>query len=187
MKQKTIFNRLEFRGWLDKNHLTEKKLAARLYKKHTGKQSPTHRELMEEAICFGWIDTTVKRIDEDTYIRMFSKRNTNSSWSNNTQGYAKDLIKQGKMTKEGLKFYKLGLKKPTHDFGIPENPDMPFLLKQALEKNKIVKDTFLKFNPSTKKMLYRWIIRAKLTKTKEQRVQRILKMVKTGKIKLTSN
>ena len=76
---------------------------------------------MEEAICFGWIDTTIKRLDEDTYLRHFSRRNKNSKWSDNTLGYAKQLIKEKKMTPIGLEFYKEGLKKPTHDHGIPKN------------------------------------------------------------------
>ena len=59
------FDRKDFRKWLEKNHLNEKKVNVVLFKKHTGKKSPSHRELMEEAICFGWIDTTVKRIDEN--------------------------------------------------------------------------------------------------------------------------
>ncbi len=174
MKIITALKKEDFRKWLQENYKKEDKIAVVLYKRHTGKPAPTHRELINEAICFGWIDTTIKRIDEDTFMRRFSKRTKNSSWSDNTLRYAKDLIKEGRMTEEGLKFYKLGLKKPTHDSGIPKNPTMPSELKQALLKNKKAKENFEKFPPSTKKMLYRWLLSGKLPATREKRVRFII-------------
>ena len=104
-----VFKKEDFRKWLAKNHDKESKVSIILHKKHTGKKSPTHRELMDEAICFGWIDTTINRLDEDRYIRNFSKRTKNSKWSYNTISYGKELIKQGRMAPAGLKFYKEGL------------------------------------------------------------------------------
>src|SRR3990167_4363733 len=89
-----IFSKEDFRKWLSKNHDKEKKVGLILHKKHTGKGSSSHRELMEEAICFGWIDTTIKRIDEDRYIRYFAKRNKNGKWSKATQRYARELVKR---------------------------------------------------------------------------------------------
>ena len=110
-----------------------------LHKKHTGKPAPTHRELIEEAICFGWIDTTIKRIDDDRFLRNFSRRSKNSKWSDNTLRYAKQLAKQGKMTAVGLDFYREGLKRPTHDHGVPKNPSMPLELKQGSSPELCVK------------------------------------------------
>ncbi|MBT4174262.1 hypothetical protein HOC80_04785 [archaeon] len=181
MKKITAFDRMDFRRWLINNHDKEDKVSVIVYKKHTGKSSPSHRELMEEAICFGWIDTILKKLDENRYIRTFSRRNKNSKWSDNTLGYAKDLIKQGKMTSEGLKFYKEGLKKPTHDFGIPKNPDMPLELKKALNKNKKAKDNFENFSPSLKKVFYRWILRGKREETRTRRIKLIVEKAKVGR------
>jgi len=180
IKTITAFNRDDFRKWLIKNHNTETKVGVIVYKKHTDKSSPSHRELMEEAICFGWIDTILKRLDEDTYIRNFSKRNKNSKWSNNTISYGKDLIARGKMTPTGLKFYKEGLSKPTHDHGIPKNPDMPAELKQALDEDKTAKDNFEKFSPSIKRTFYRWILRAKLKETQTKRIKLTVEKAKIG-------
>ncbi len=180
MKAITAFKRNDFRKWLMKNHDKESKIAIKLHKKHTGKLSPSHRELMEEAICFGWIDTTVNRLDEDRYIRNFSKRNKNSKWSYNTLSYAKDLIKQKKMTPTGLKFYKEGLSKPPHDHGIPKNPSMPTELKKALAKNKKAREGFESFSASAKKMLYRWILRGKLEMTRSKRIKSIVEKARVG-------
>jgi len=181
MKTITVSNREDFRKWLMKNHDKENKVSVIVYKKHTGMSAPSHKELIEEAICFGWIDTTIKRLDGDKYMRNFSKRNRNSKWSDNTLQYAKDLIKQGKMTSVGLKFYKEGLKRPTHDSGIPKNPDMPVELKRALDKDKKAKDNFENFSASVKRTFYRWILSGKRDETRAKRVKLIVEKAKVGK------
>ena len=65
MKTITAFDRIDFRKWLIRNHNSESKVSIIIFKKHTGKPSPSHKELMEEAICFGWIDTVIKKLDEN--------------------------------------------------------------------------------------------------------------------------
>ena len=66
-----IYSESDFRNWLKENHDKHKKIGLILHKKHTGKGSPSHHDLMQEAICFGWIDTTINRLDEDRFIRYF--------------------------------------------------------------------------------------------------------------------
>ncbi len=177
----TVFTKEDFRTWLQKNHKKEKKVEVIIYKKHTGKKAPTHRELIEEAISFGWIDTTIKRIDDMTYLRTFTRRNQNSRWSNNTISYAKKLIEEERMTPLGLKFYKLGLQKPTHDQGIPKNPPMPPALAKALSTQSVAKKNFEAFSPSTKKIIYRWILRAKREETKGKRISKTVALARIGK------
>lgn len=164
-----------WRNWLKKNHERKSKVAVIRYKKHTNKPSPSHSELMHEAICFGWIDTTVKRLDEDRYIINFSKRSKNSKWSDNTISYGKMLLAEGKMFPQGIKYYNEGLRKPTHDFGIPKNPEMPEELKIKLNKNKIAKLNFEKLAPSRKKAIYREILKAKLKETRDKRIDNLIK------------
>jgi len=179
--QITVYSAKEFRSWLVKNHKKETKIAVVVHKRHTGKPAPTHRELIEEAICYGWIDTTIKRLDEDTFLRHFSRRNEKSTWSDNTLSYAKRLVKERKMSPEGLRFYKLGKSKPTHDHGIPKNPEMPVELQKALAKNAKAMQIVEKFPPSTKRMLYRWILRGKQKETREKRVKQIIAAALTKK------
>jgi uncharacterized protein YdeI (YjbR/CyaY-like superfamily) len=176
-----VFKKEDFRKWLAKNHDKESKVSVILHKKHTGKESPSHRELMDEAICFGWIDTTINRLDEERYIRNFSKRTKNSKWSDNTISYGKELIKQGRMTSAGLKFYEEGLRKPTHDAGIPKNPTMPEELRNALDKNPEAKENFNNFAPSIKKMHYRWILRGKREETRAKRINFIVESAEIDK------
>ncbi len=180
-KEVTAYTRKDFRAWLKKNHAKESKVTVILHKRHTGKSAPTHRELIEEAICFGWIDTTIKRLDENTFLRRFSRRTTNSKWSDNTLSYAKKLKKGGKMSPEGLRFYKMGLAKPTHDHGIPKNPDMPIELKKELSKDSFAKRNFELTAPSTKRTLYRWILRGKLQETRAKRVKIVVASARSKK------
>lgn len=177
----TVHTAKEFRSWLKKNHKKENKVAVILHKRHTGKTAPSHREMIEEAICFGWIDTTINRVDHDTFIRNFTKRNGNSRWSDNTISYAKKLLKDGKMSEEGIKFFKEGLSRPTHDHGIPKNPAMPAELKAVLAKDGEARKSFDLFPPSAKRTIFRWLLGAKLPETRNKRINKIISNAKAGK------
>ena len=122
----------EWHNWLKENHLKEKSIGIIINKKHTGKGTISHLDSMKEAICFGWIDTTIKRLDENKYIRHFRRRTDKSTWSENTLGYAKELLEQNRLYPEGLKRYKEGLAKPVLDHGIPKNPNTPKDVKNEI-------------------------------------------------------
>lgn len=169
-----------WRAWLEKNHLKESKIALLVHKKHTGKGSMSHREAMEQAICFGWIDTTIKSLNEDTFIRRFARRTDKSKWSDNTLSYAKRLLAEGQMSPEGIKRYKEGLTRPTHDHGIPKDPDVPLALKKALKEKGMWKK-FEKMAPSYRRTFLRWLLHAKGEDTKKKRIGMIVKMVEQGK------
>lgn len=170
----------EWRDWLDKNHLNEKKVGLISYKKHTGKKSISHKEAMFEAICFGWIDTTIKRLDDERFVRYFVRRGDKANWSKNTLGYGKELLASGRMSEFGIKRYKEGLKKKPHDHGIPKNPEMPELLRRELEKieNRDAKEKFGELTTSAKKEHYRFILRAKTDETKMRRVKSLIESLK---------
>lgn len=162
-----------WREWLRKNHKKESKVYLIKYKKHTGKPSLNNREAMEEAICFGWIDTTIKRIDDERYQQCFVKRNDKSRWSNNTIKYAEDLIKKRKMSKFGMEMYKKGKAKPTIDHNLSKNPEIPFELKKVLVKHKLL-DKFKVLSPSTRRLHIYMIMKAKREETKKKRVDEVI-------------
>ncbi len=135
---------------------------------------------MKEAIRFGWIDTTIKKLDENQYIRNFRRRTDKSNWSENTLKYAKELNEQDKLSPEGLKRYSEGLKKPILGYGIPKNPETPDYVKKEVEINNLQ----YKFNnlpKSIKRMHLRMIISAKLPETKNKRVQIFINFLKNRK------
>ncbi|MBR9707182.1 MAG: hypothetical protein GOV15_01980, partial [Candidatus Diapherotrites archaeon] len=114
-------SRKEWREWLRKNGRKENRVYLICYKKHTGKPFLTHRAALEDAICFGWIDTTIKRLDDEKFRRTFAKRTKKSTWSNNTLKYAREMIAKKKMTKVGMQAYEWGLKKKTIDHDLPRD------------------------------------------------------------------
>lgn len=173
----------KWRAWLEKNHLEEKKVGIVVHKKHTGKPSLSHREYMEEAICFGWIDTIIKRLDADRFIRYFCRRNDKSKWSKNTLSYAKRLLTEGRIAPEGIRRYKEGLSRRTHDHDIPDNPQMPRDLKQTLGKANAA-EQFSALPPSSKRMYLRWLFHAKLPETRTKRIAAIVKAAQNNQKRL---
>jgi len=168
----------DWRNWLRKNHLRKDKIILVKYKKHTGKPIINSGDSMKEAICFGWIDTTTRRIDEDKYGITYVKRNKNSKWSRNTLSYGKELLGKGLMSPFGIKMYREGLAKKPHDYGIPDNPRVPKYLKQEIENEPQAHENFKKIAPSYKRTLLRWLLRAKLGETKKKRMKIIVQSLK---------
>lgn len=129
---------------------------------------------MEEAICFGWIDTIIKSVDKNTYARCFVRRTSKGRWSDATLKYAKELINQKKMTSEGLRAYKNGLKKPSLDFGIAKNPEPQKDLIEALQKEARALEYFNNLAPSYKRYYARSIERAKRPETRKKRIEAVV-------------
>lgn len=170
----------QWRNWLIKNHKKKDSIFLVRYKKHTGKPSWTHGDAMKEAICFGWIDTTMKRVDEDKSGIFFVKRKKNAGWSKNTLSYAKKLLEEGKMFPQGIEAYERALKKPTIDHNLPRNPDIPKDLMESLEKSKKAKENFNKFAPSYRRYYIWWIERAKRPETRNKRIKEVVKKSKNN-------
>jgi uncharacterized protein YdeI (YjbR/CyaY-like superfamily) len=92
----------EWRAWLQANHAVEKEVWLTFYKKHTGIPSLTFEEAAEEALCFGWIDSVMKRIDDEKYVLRHTPRKKGSNWSEVNKRRVAKLIEQGRMTEAGL-------------------------------------------------------------------------------------
>jgi uncharacterized protein YdeI (YjbR/CyaY-like superfamily) len=99
-------SRKEWRAWLKKNHSRKKEVWLVYYNKQSGHKRIPYHEAVEEAICFGWIDSTVKKIDDSRSAQRFTPRRTNSPWSELNKERARRMIKNKKMTGAGRK--KLG-------------------------------------------------------------------------------
>jgi uncharacterized protein YdeI (YjbR/CyaY-like superfamily) len=103
-KNKTLYvtDRKEWRAWLEKHYKSEKEVWLVYYKKHTGKPRIPYNEAVEEALCFGWIDSIVKGIDEDRFAQRFTPRNPKSRYSQANLERLRALAEQGKVVKEVL-------------------------------------------------------------------------------------
>ena len=102
MRKYTPKSRKQWREWLAKNHAVTAEVWLVFYKKHTGRPCLSYDEAVEEALCFGWIDSLVKRLGEDRYARKFTPRVDSSKWSAANLERMKRLVESGRMTEIGL-------------------------------------------------------------------------------------
>jgi uncharacterized protein YdeI (YjbR/CyaY-like superfamily) len=92
----------EWRGWLQANHAAEKEVWLTFYKKHAATPSITLDEATDEALCFGWVDSIMKRIDDEKYVLRYTPRRKRSNWSERNKKRVAELIERGRMTEAGL-------------------------------------------------------------------------------------
>jgi uncharacterized protein YdeI (YjbR/CyaY-like superfamily) len=97
-----VTNRREWRDWLKKHYKSEKEVWLVYYKRHTGKLRILYNDAVEEALCFGWIDSIVKTIDEDRFAQRFSVRNPRTPYSQANKERLREMVKQGKVVDEVL-------------------------------------------------------------------------------------
>ncbi|MBI2032470.1 MAG: hypothetical protein HYT09_02370 [Candidatus Levybacteria bacterium] len=96
-------DRKTWRDWLSKNHDKEKEIWLIYYRKSSGKPSISYNDAVEEALCFGWIDSIEKGLDAERFAGRFTPRKPKSNWSSSNRARAKHLIEQDLMTTSGLK------------------------------------------------------------------------------------
>ena len=106
MKPVFFADREAFRAWLDEHHGTASELWMGLYKRGSGRPSISWPEAVDEALCFGWIDSVRQRIDDDSYMNRFTPRKPNSNWSGVNVRRVEELTKQRRMRAAGLKAFR---------------------------------------------------------------------------------
>jgi uncharacterized protein YdeI (YjbR/CyaY-like superfamily) len=154
-------NRREWRAWLKKNHKSAKEIWLIYYNKASGKSRIPYNDAVEEALCFGWIDSIVKKYDKDRAAQRFSPRKPKSNWSEMNIERARRLIKLGKMTKAGLAVFneKTGVITGKMKSGEKRKQRLviPADILKALRKDKTVWQNFEKFPESYKRIRIGWI------------------------------
>lgn len=168
--------RAKWRAWLKKNHASAAEVWIGFYKKHTGKPSVSYDEAVEEAICFGWIDTTVRRIDDESYKQRFTPRRKKSVWSVPIRERFAKMVEKGLMTEAG----RAALHKDSPVFtsrirNLPPIP-VPADLKKALAANNVAAANFKALTPKYCQMCYRWITSAKRPETRAKRIAEFVKV-----------
>jgi uncharacterized protein YdeI (YjbR/CyaY-like superfamily) len=179
-KDKTLHvtNRDEWRAWLEENHAAEREVWLIYHKRHTGSPRIPYDDAVEEAICFGWIDSIVRKLDEEKYAQKFTPRNDKSKWSELNRRRAERMIKEGRMTEAGLaKFQQAG--KPDAKAAAMRAPGkklvVPPDLREALAANKKAQENFNNFAPGYKRLYIRWISAAKRPETRAKRIKQTVK------------
>jgi len=182
MKQLYVTNRSQWRDWLSGHHAAEAGVWLIFYKKETSKPTIGYEDAVEEALCFGWIDSIIKKIDDEKYARKFTPRKDDSKWSALNKKRANKMIKEGRMTDVGLSKIqtakKTGLWK--NDGRVQISFDVPPEFGKALAQNKKAKDNFDKLAPSYRKQYIGWIAVAKSAETKKRRIDESLILLEKG-------
>jgi len=139
--------------------------------------------VVEEALCFGWIDSIIKKLDNKSYARKMTPRKSNSRWSELNKKRFKQLIKQGLMTESGLA--RVVEAKESGLWEKSDRPNIPFEvpneLKTALAKNKKAQTFFDQLAPTYRKQFIAWIYVAKRQETKDRRVMESIALLEQGK------
>ena len=168
-------NRQEWREWLENNHHTSRGVWLIYYKVKSGKPSVQYSEAVKEALCFGWIDSKVKSLDEERYMQIFTPRKPKSVWSKLNKQYIQELIEQGLMTPSGLEKIEAAKQDGSwHKLDAIEELIIPADLKQALEANQTANRYFEALSNSFKKNILFWIESAKRPETRLSRIEQTI-------------
>lgn len=174
-------NRKAWRSWLEKNHAKEKSVWLVLHNKTSATKSVSYVEAVEEALCFGWIDSKPNKRDAESRYQYFAKRKPAGVWSSINKERIAKLVKAGKMTEAGQAAIEQAKKNGSWNaLDKIDRIEIPEDLQQELAKNKKARDHFNAFAPSSKKIILLWIYNAKRAETRRQRVADTVKLAAKG-------
>ncbi len=177
-----------FRDWLNINHRKSPGIWLVFYKKHTGKESIKHHEALDTALCFGWIDSIIKKIDELSYAIKFTPRVNISKWSEFNKRRVDELIKNGKMTEAGLKktdcYLKTGKIERPITGTAKKKPDqivIPDFIIDEFAKNEPALSNFYHLAPTYQRNYILWITNAIREITKKNRLEESIRLLRENK------
>lgn len=173
-----VRNREEWRKWLENNSGTAREIWLIYYKKHTKKPTISYDDAVEEALCFGWIDSTVRRIDEERYMQWYLPRKKSSQWSLLNKQRAEKMISEGKMTEKGMLLIEEAKKNGSWQKAYTTQGIMnqPADLVVALSKNTIALRNFKNFSQGLKNRYILYINDAKKPETRVRRINKIVEL-----------
>lgn len=174
--------RTEWRNWLMENHQSSNSIWVLFYKMSSSEPSITWREAVDEALCFGWIDSVKKKRDDVSSIQFFSKRRPKSTWSKINKNIVEKLISEGLMAEAGFKSIEIA--KQNGSWTILDTVEellIPKDLQIELEKHAEVNSYFHGLSKSIKKMMLHWLVMAKQPETRKKRIIEIVEQAKLGK------
>lgn len=174
MQPKAFKTQRDFRAWLARNHAKERELVLRLYKVHAKHKGIGYREALDEALCWGWIDGVVRRLDDDSFQQRYTPRTARSNWSAVNIKRMKQLIAEGKAAKSGIEAFERRGKTKASSYS-PENRNIklsPGFVKRMKEDPKAWA-FFDALPPGYKRLMVYRVMDAKLEKTRERRFQQL--------------
>ena len=177
-----VVSQEEWRAWLTKHYQSETEVWLIFYKKHTGRPRISNDHAVEEALCFGWIDSIVKRMDDEKFSQKFTPRRDGSKWSALNKRRLRKLISEGRMTEAGLaKVDLVALGEDAKAKRSEGDVDIPRFVKQALTANAKAWKNFRSLTPSRRRAYIRLIMDAKKDETRERRLREAISLLEQSK------
>ena len=180
MKTFDARNLQQWRKWLAAHHDSESEVWFVFHKLHTGRACIAYRDALDEALCFGWVDSLVKRLDDARYARKFTPRRPDSKWSAaNRKRYAQ-LKASGRLMPAGLN------RPPTNrSYDAPPPPRsssrVPRYIREELKRRPTVWSNFENLAPPHRRRYLNWIDSAKHEETKTRRLREAVRLLSAGK------
>ncbi len=176
--EKKFASRAAWRAWLEKNHDRAPEIWIVFVKAHTGKPRLTYAEAVEEALCFGWIDTTVQRIDDDHYRQRFTPRTNLTNWSKINQERFARMEAAGRMTDAGRAKRPAKIDPPRKRLQI--GAPVPQIVQEELDKHPKAKAFFEMLAPGYRRDYLRFMTEAKKDETKMKRIAEAIQHLEKG-------
>ena len=175
-------NRQEWRDWLTENYDKSNGVWFVYFKKHTGKPRVSYEEAVEEALCFGWIDSVARSFDEDRSRILFTPRKPKSVWSKPNKTRVERLIKSGAMTEIGLAKIEAAKKDGSWDaLNASDNLEIAADLQKAFDADKQAEKNFHAFTNGVKKVILSWVNSAKRAETRAARIAKLVALAAKNK------
>jgi uncharacterized protein YdeI (YjbR/CyaY-like superfamily) len=172
-----VRNRQQWRTWLKEHHTSSPGVWLVFHKNHTGVTSIPYEDSVCEALCFGWIDSLIKRLDDNRYVRKFTPRKTSSKWSDINRRRWVKLKAAGLLTTTGLAAAPSGNTYAPR----PAIPDLPPYIAKALKANTKAWTFFQELAPTYRRHFVAWIHTAKRPDTREKRLRESIELLAGGK------
>jgi uncharacterized protein YdeI (YjbR/CyaY-like superfamily) len=172
-----VRSRPQWRAWLEKHHASSPGVWLVFYKAHTGVKSLPYEDTVREALCFGWIDSLVKRLDDDRYAIKVTPRQPTSKWSDINRKRWAELKAAGRLTSAGL------AAAPTDNSYAPRPviPELPVYIAKALKANSKAWEFFRQLPRTCRRDFVVWIHVAKRPETRERRIRESISLLAAGK------
>ena len=174
-------DRKAWRKWLIKHHHVKVSVWVVFNKVKTGQRGLSWSESVDEALCFGWIDSKAITLDEHRYMQFFSRRKPKSVWSRINKEKIDRLIADGLMTEAGLRSIEIAKENGSWtSLDAVEDLIIPKDLEKAFKQHKGSKAFFTGLSKSVKKIMLHWIVMAKLPETRQRRINEVVEQAGKG-------
>jgi uncharacterized protein YdeI (YjbR/CyaY-like superfamily) len=167
-------SRLQWRRWLQKNHDKKQSVWLIYYKLNSGKAVMSWSDAVDEALCFGWIDSTRRTLDEERFLQFFTRRKAGSTWSKVNKEKVKRLMEEDLIAPAGLESIERARQNGTWTLlDAVEGLKIPKDLDKEFKAHPGAKAYFMSLSKSVRKMLLQWLVLAKRPETRQKRVHEV--------------